>query len=122
MKREASPRPAELFSARGDLAAAEVNGDSTRGRAPDLIALAHLGAVDRAVTGAQAALTEAASAIEAGEVVNAAGSLLAARVRGIVAWHAQRVADQQLYVRQHHAARDDAVLGRMLVTRGSAPW
>lgn len=119
--------------------------DSTRGRAPDQIALAHLGAVDLAVTGAQAALTEAASAIDAGEADDAAGSLLAARVRGIVARtvedvifqighalgpaplaldarHAQRVADLQLYVRQHHAERDDAVLGRMLVSRGSAPW
>ncbi|TFD58900.1 acyl-CoA dehydrogenase [Cryobacterium suzukii] len=119
--------------------------DSTQGRAPDQIALALLGAVDLAVTGAQTALAAAASAIDAGEADDAAGSLLAARVRGIVARtvedvifqighalgpaplaldarHAQRVADLQLYVRQHHAERDDAVLGRMLVTRGSAPW
>ncbi|TFD51043.1 acyl-CoA dehydrogenase [Cryobacterium sp. Hh7] len=119
--------------------------DSTQGRAPDQIALAHLGAVDVAVTTAATALAAAAAAIDAGEADGPAGSLLAARVRGIVARaaedvifhighalgpaplalndrHAQRVADLQLYVRQHHAEHDDAALGRMLVTKGSAPW
>jgi hypothetical protein len=118
---------------------------STLGRAPDEIALAHLGAVDVAVTTAATALAAAATAIDAGKADGLAGSLLAARVRGIVARaaedvifhighalgpaplalddrHAQRVADLQLYVRQHHAERDDAALGRMLVTKGSAPW
>lgn len=118
---------------------------STQGRVPDQIALAHLGAVDLVVTGAGHALAAAATAIDAGEADGAAGSLLAARVRGIVARavdevifhvghalgpaplaldarHAQRVADLQLYVRQHHAERDDAALGQMLVTRGNAPW
>ena len=119
--------------------------DSTQGRAPDQIALAHLGAVDLALTTGAAALAAAATAIDAGEANGLAGSLLAARVRGIVARtaedvifhighalgpaplaldarHGQRVADLQLYVRQHHAERDDAALGRMLVTKGSAPW
>ena len=119
--------------------------DATAGRTPDQIALAHLGAVDVAVTGSKMALAAAALAIDAGEADGPAGSLLAARVRGLVARtvdevvfhighalgpaplaldarHAQRVADLQLYVRQHHAERDDAALGRMLVTRGSAPW
>ena len=119
--------------------------ETTQGRAPDQIALAHVGAVDLVVTGARHAVAAAAAAIDAGEANGAAGSLLAARVRGIVARtvdevifrvghalgpaplaldarHAQRVADLQLYVRQHHAERDDAALGQMLVTRGTAPW
>jgi hypothetical protein len=29
--------------------------------------------------------------------------------------HARRVADLGLYIRQHHAARDDAALGRLLL-------
>ncbi len=118
---------------------------STQERAPDQIAVAHLGAVDLAVIGARRALVSAAEAIDAGEADGAEGSLLAARVRGTVARavddvichvghalgpaplaldarHAQRVADLQLYVRQHHAERDDAALGRMLVAQGSAPW
>lgn len=33
--------------------------------------------------------------------------------------HAQRVADLEVYVRQHHAERDLAALGRLL---GAAPW
>ncbi|MDJ0349515.1 acyl-CoA dehydrogenase family protein [Cryobacterium sp. PH29-G1] len=118
---------------------------STQDRTPDQIALAHLGAVDVAISASQASLATAATAIDAGEADGPAGSLLAARVRGIVARtvdevifhighalgpaplaldarHAQRVADLQLYVRQHHAERDDAALGRILTTRGSAPW
>jgi len=119
--------------------------DDAQGGTPDQIALAHLGAVDAAVTAASLALAAAATAIDAGEADGPAGSLLAARVRAIVARavdevifhighalgpaplaldarHAQRVADLQLYVRQHHAERDDAALGRMLVARGNAPW
>ncbi len=119
--------------------------DSAQGRNPDQIALAHLGAVDLAVTGAEATLTAAAASIDSGDADGADGSLLAARVRGIVARtvddvmfhighalgpaplaldsrHAQRLADLQLYVRQHHAERDDAALGHMLVARGKTPW
>ncbi|MDJ0339362.1 acyl-CoA dehydrogenase family protein [Cryobacterium sp. PH31-O1] len=118
---------------------------AAQGRVPDQIGLAHLGAVDLAVSGSRYALAAAAAAIDAGEADGTAGSLLAARVRGVVARtvdevifhvghalgpaplaldarHAQRVADLQLYVRQHHAERDDAALGQMLVTRGNAPW
>jgi alkylation response protein AidB-like acyl-CoA dehydrogenase len=36
--------------------------------------------------------------------------------------HARRVADLALYVRQHHAERDDAALGRDLVAGGTLPW
>ena len=118
---------------------------STQSRPPDQIALAHLGAVDVALSASTMALTAAATSIDAGHADGPAGALLAARVRGIVARtvdevifhighalgpaplaldarHAQRVADLQLYVRQHHAERDDAALGRMLASTGSTPW
>jgi len=36
--------------------------------------------------------------------------------------HAKRVADLQVYVRQHHAERDDVSLGRALLARPGAPW
>ena len=37
--------------------------------------------------------------------------------------HAARVADLQLYLRQEHAERDQAALGRHLVEHpGDAPW
>jgi hypothetical protein len=36
--------------------------------------------------------------------------------------HAKRVADLQLYVRQHHAEKDDASLGAVLAERERAPW
>ncbi len=72
-------------------------------------------------------------------------SLTAHRVRGIVARtvdrvimscshalgpaplaldarHSRRVADLSLYVRQHHAERDDAALGRALIERGERSW
>jgi len=119
--------------------------NSLQARKPDQIALAHLGAVDLAVTASAYALAAAATAIDAGEADGAAGTLLAARVRGEVARsvdsvifhvghalgpaplaldarHAQRIADLQLYVRQHHGEHDDAALGHLLVTKGRVPW
>jgi len=115
------------------------------GAAPDQILLAHLGAVDLALTSAGAALFDAAAAIDRGEAVGEAGGLLAARVRGIVARtvdevlgrvghalgpaplaldarHSRRVADLSLYVRQHHAERDDAALGGRLLTGEALSW
>ena len=103
---------------------------------------AALGAVDTALTGAGATLAASAAAIDAG---TADPALLAARVRGVVAAaaeltliraghalgpaplaldevHARRVADLTLYVRQHHAERDEAALGAALVERGTPPW
>ena len=114
-------------------------------REPDQITLAHLGAVDLALRGAGAALFDAAAAIDNGEAVGAAGTLLAARVRGIVARtvdevltrvghalgpaplaldarHSRRTADLTLYVRQHHAERDDAALGARLLSAGVPSW
>ncbi|TFD41212.1 acyl-CoA dehydrogenase [Cryobacterium sp. TMT1-2-1] len=118
---------------------------AAREREPDQIALAHLGALDVLLSAAGGSLAAAATAIDAGTAAGVDGAILAARVRGLVARtvdeviartghalgpaplaldarHAQRVADLQLYVRQHHAERDDAALGRMLLTNAPAPW
>ncbi|WP_130177028.1 acyl-CoA dehydrogenase [Cryobacterium sp. SO1] len=118
---------------------------ATGGREPDQILLAHLGAVDLALRGAGAALFDAAGAIDRGEAVGDAGALLAARVRGLVARtvdevlsrvghalgpaplaldarHSRRVADLSLYIRQHHAERDDAALGSRLVAEEAPSW
>ena len=84
--------------------------------------------------------TAAAAEVDAGLAAGAAGLLTAARVRQVVADavdvvsqrvahalgpgplahepdHARRVADLALYVRQHHAERDQAALGRLLLGR-----
>jgi alkylation response protein AidB-like acyl-CoA dehydrogenase len=114
------------------------------GREPDQIALMHLGAVDAALFSAGTVLDEAARAIDGGEATGDAGRVLAARARLIVAnaveevlrraahslgpgplaqeaEHARRVADLELYVRQHHAERDEAALGRKIIS-GERPW
>ena len=102
-------------------------------RANDLAAM-HVGAVDAALYAAEAALTSAAALIDAGQAEGSAGQVLGLRVRATVADavertirhvghalgpaplafdedHARRVADLELYVRQHHAERDLARLG-----------
>ncbi|GEP38288.1 acyl-CoA dehydrogenase [Nocardioides psychrotolerans] len=106
------------------------------GRALDQVGLAHLGAADACLHGARAVLAESAAAVDAGLVTGPAGRVAALRVRQVVAdaveavllhaahalgpaplveaEHARRVADLQLYVRQHHAERDAAALGRAL--------
>jgi alkylation response protein AidB-like acyl-CoA dehydrogenase len=109
-------------------------------KAGDDHALAHLGAVDAALTAAAAAVLETAAA-----QIDAVGQrpdaeLLARRARAVVehavdetltrtgralgpgplcgdAGHAQRVADLTVYVRQSHAERDLAELGRLAVRR-----
>jgi hypothetical protein len=116
--------------ARG-LRAALVRGSA--GRSGDLAAM-HVGAVDAALHAAEAVLAEAAALIDAGQADGSAGQVLGLRVRAIVAdavertirhvghalgpaplafdaEHARRVADLELYVRQHHAERDLARLG-----------
>jgi alkylation response protein AidB-like acyl-CoA dehydrogenase len=99
--------------------------------------LAHLGAVDAALAAAEAMLSAAASAIDADPFDTAGtGQLLAMRTRAVVehaadeaiirtgralgpgplctdAAHAQRVADLTIYLRQSHAERDLAELGRL---------
>lgn len=106
-------------------------------KAADEHALAHLGAVDAALTAASAVLEAAAAQIDAVDEISH-GELLARRVRAVVehavdetlvrtgralgpaplctdAEHAQRVADLTVYVRQSHAERDLAALGRLAV-------
>ncbi|OUE22582.1 Mg-protoporphyrin IX methyl transferase [Clavibacter michiganensis] len=103
----------------------------------DRLLLMHLGAVDAALDGARASLAEAAGLVDRGLASGEEGRLLAKRVRAVVARavdetlthvahalgpaplaqdadHAKRVADLGLYVRQHHAERDDASLGGAL--------
>lgn len=109
--------------------------------------LAHLGAIDEALTASRLALADAAGRIDDEDATVAPG-LLALRTRGIVARaaeetltrvahalgpaplaleaeHARRVADLQLYVRQHHAERDQASLGAEVqagAAEGTSPW
>jgi alkylation response protein AidB-like acyl-CoA dehydrogenase len=110
---------------------------STR-RTPDQVSLMHLGAVDAGLHAARAVLAEAAAAVDDGRADGSAGALLAARVRRVVASvaedvatrvghalgpgpltsdaaHAARSADLQVYLRQHHAERDDAALGAQVL-------
>lgn len=106
-------------------------------RQDDLAAL-HVGIVDVALHGARAALRLAADDVDGGRAAGAQGALLALRVRSVVAaavevvlgqvghalgpaplafdeTHARRVADLELYVRQHHGERDLAALGRAVL-------
>jgi hypothetical protein len=100
-------------------------------------ALAHLGAIDAALAAAEATLLSAACHVDA-DPVNRDGraELVARRTRAVVetavdeaitrtgralgpgplaqnAEHAHRVADLTMYVRQSHAERDLAELGRL---------
>ena len=104
-------------------------------------ALMHLGAIDEQLEACRVVLTEAANAVDRREPAR----LLAKRVRATVARtvedvllrvghalgpaplaldgaHAKRVADLQLYLRQHHAEKDLASLGGALVDGGELPW
>jgi alkylation response protein AidB-like acyl-CoA dehydrogenase len=103
----------------------------------DAYALAHLGAVDAALAAGDAMLAAAAAQIDADPFDRDRGAqLLAHRVRTVVEHaadeaitrtgralgpgplcqdgrHAQRVADLTIYIRQSHAERDLAELGRL---------
>ena len=108
--------------------------DAARSRPPDQVALMHLGACDVALHTTLLCLRDAAARIDAGA---AGGPVLAGRVRAQAARcaeevlgtvghalgpgplaldpvHAARVADLTLYLRQHHAERDLAALGRLV--------
>ncbi|MET0590016.1 MAG: acyl-CoA dehydrogenase [Naasia sp.] len=112
-------------------------------REPDQLAAAHLGAVDAALVSARALLVEAAAAVDGGGAQGEEGSRLALRVRRVVAQaaeqvivavghslgpaplaldedHARRVADLTVYIRQEHAERDAAALGRATVSSHQA--
>ena len=100
--------------------------------------LMHLGAIDLALGDARRALLEATSlegdprllakrtrgtvarAVE--EVLARAAHALGPAPLALDATHAKRVADLQLYVRQHHAEKDDASLAEALINGGSLPW
>ena len=115
--------------------------EASTSRRGDLGAL-HVGVVDAALHAAQVALLDAASRIDAGQANGARGARLGLRVRAVVAdavertlrevghalgpaplafdeRHARRVADLELYVRQHHAERDLAALGSAVLGRQS---
>lgn len=105
----------------------------------------HLGAVDESLQSARRALAEAAALVDAGQVDDSFGKFTAHRVRATIARacedvltrlghalgpaplaqdaeHSKRVADLQLYIRQHHAEKDQASLGTALLRAGVAPW
>lgn len=114
-------------------------------RDPDQIALAHLGAVDADILTGRIALASAADAIDSGRDERHEAAIRADRTRLIIAGvvddvirrsahslgpsplaleerHARRVADLGLYVRQHHAERDEAAVGSALLASRTAPW
>jgi alkylation response protein AidB-like acyl-CoA dehydrogenase len=114
------------------------------GQHPEPLAAAHLGAVDQSLQSARRALAEAAELVDRHrDGLN--GSILAKRVRATVvrtcesvlshsahalgpaplamdSEHAKRVADLEIYIRQHHAERDDASLGTAIARAEQAPW
>lgn len=103
--------------------------------------LMHLGAIDELVESSRRALSEAAALVDSGD----SDSILAKRVRATVARaaaeiidragralgpaplaldeaHAKRVADLTVYLRQHHAEKDEASLGAALKRASTLPW
>ena len=111
----------------------------------DQLGLMHLGAVDASLGGARAALSAAAATFDADprdatghaaavarrtravveaaatEAIDRVGRALGAAPLALDGSHARRVADLQLYLRQSHADRDLASLGR-LVADGGDEW
>lgn len=104
-------------------------------------ALAHLGAVDAALSGARSTLFAAAAEIDAApdrdahrlalgcravveraasDIVERVGRALGPAPLATDADHAQRVADLAVYLRQSHAERDLEALGRLVVAEVGA--
>lgn len=118
----------------------------SRQREPDQIGFAHLGRVDACLSRARSVLAAAAEQVDAGNATGEIGSLLALRVRQVVAEsaeqimaqvnhglgpaplvreeaHARRIADLTVYLRQQHGDRDAAALGRKVLALGNeAGW
>ena len=116
-----------------------------RGRDLDEHTLAHLGVIDSARWELDLALGAAGAAIDAAPHDAEVAQLTAARTRTLIEravalvvdqamrafgprllahdeWAARRIAELQLYVRQHHGARDHATLGRLsLACPGERP-
>jgi len=112
-------------------------------RGGDLTAM-HAGLTDAAVWASAAVLVRAAALIDAGQAGGSAGEVLGLRVRAVAASaaerairqaghalgpaplafdedYARRMADLELYVRQHHAERDLARLGTAASAGLAAP-
>ncbi|WP_374969213.1 acyl-CoA dehydrogenase family protein [Terrabacter sp. BE26] len=118
---------------------------SRPGREPDQVALMHVGTVEATLWAARATLLDAAERVDDGRATGPEGAALALRVRQVVRRavetvlervghatgpaplaledeHAGRVADLQLYVRQEHAERDEAALGRLVLAEEPRHW
>ncbi|MDR7081781.1 alkylation response protein AidB-like acyl-CoA dehydrogenase [Arthrobacter ginsengisoli] len=114
------------------------------GRQPDQLALAHVGEIDRTLAALTDHLARTAARIDAGELSDTGAWSEALRVRGNVAAaveriqtlvsqnlgpgplafdpvYGKRMADLSLYIRQHHAMRDDAQLGARTLQEDH-PW
>ena len=127
----------------GAVGVARVLLTAARQRALGPHALAHLGAVDAALTAAWAVLAHTAEAIDADPKADA--RWLASRTRAVVeatatevmdrvgralgagplcqdGTHARRVADLTVYVRQSHAETDLAALGELVADDGDPRW
>jgi hypothetical protein len=128
------------------LGGAERVADTLRRAGPRLDdhAAAHLGAVDAALAGARWTLQAAADEVDADPDDTPAATVRAMRVRGVVeaaaaltldrvgralgatplatdAEHTVAVSDLLIYLRQSHAERDLAALGRLVAPTGPAP-
>jgi len=129
----------------GAVALARAVFDAALRSVDDPYLMMHLGAIDEAIESSRRALADAATLIDSGQAAGTAGSILAKRARATVAraaelvversghalgpaplaldeHHAKRVADLTVYLRQHHAERDDAALGAKLISTGGRPW
>ena len=116
-----------------------------RQRQLDQVGQMHLGRVDAALHRSRASLDEAARLVDDGHATGGDGARLALRVRQVVRdaagevltaaahalgpapltgeeLHARRVADLFVYLRQEHAERDEAALGRGLADLEAPPW
>lgn len=110
-------------------------------RKSDQFLYAQLGAIDELLQTCRRALAEAAQLADSGstdgrltskrvratvaraceEIIGRAGHALGPGPLALDAEHAKRVADLQLYVRQHHGEKDEASLGEALAG-GDVPW
>lgn len=108
---------------------------------PEPFLLAHLGRIDQLLQDGRRALAEAAELVDARapdarilakrvratiataceEIVVRAGRALGPAPLALDPGYAKRIADLQLYIRQHHAERDLASLGAA-VAAGETPW
>ena len=116
----------------------------TRSRTPDQVALMHVGRIEAGIHRARCVLAAAAEAVDGGRACGPAGARLALTVRHVVREateevlteaahamgpaplvldeeHATRVADLHVYLRQEHAERDAAALGRAVLAEPEDP-